>query len=79
MARNRKRAKDRRARRPQGASVSRRGVAGPGISDDEQESLENSSPEPLEHASPDVDIVEAQMALGRAEAAAAPCARAAGA
>jgi preprotein translocase SecE subunit len=56
MARNRKRAKERRARRPQVAPVAtpaRRGDEG--------------NPDPLEHATPDVELAEAQLALGRPE------------
>ena len=58
MARNRKRAKERRARRPQ-PLPSRR--------------LERTeAPDPLTHATPDVELVEAQLALGRAELDASP-------
>ncbi|MEA2161747.1 MAG: preprotein translocase subunit SecE [Solirubrobacteraceae bacterium] len=56
MARNRKRAKERRARRPQGASV----AASARLDRD-------AAPDPIEHASPDVDLAEAQLALGRPE------------
>ena len=56
MARNRKRAKERRARRPQGAPVG----APRGLDDD-------AAPDPIEHASPDVELAEAQLALGRPE------------
>ena len=58
MARNRKRAKDRRARRPQGASVTAAG--GPD---------RDAPPDPIEHAAPDVELAEAQLALGRPELA----------
>ena len=58
MARNRKRAKDRRARRPQDAGVA---TAHARLVDDEH------TPTPLEHAAPDVDLAEAQLALGRPE------------
>ncbi len=54
MARNRKRAKERRARRPQGAPV----AASSRLDRD-------AAPDPIEHASPDVELAEAQMALGR--------------
>jgi preprotein translocase subunit SecE len=61
VARNRKRAKERRARRPQGASV----AASARLDRD-------ASPDPIEHASPDVDLAEAQLALGRPELSANP-------
>jgi preprotein translocase SecE subunit len=51
VARNRKRAKERRARRPQTVATNR-------IERDE-------IPEPLAHAAPDVELAEAQLALGR--------------
>ena len=54
MARNRKRAKERRARRPQPVPSTRR---------DEREDSAN----PLAHSSPDVELAEAQLALGRPE------------
>jgi preprotein translocase subunit SecE len=62
MARNRKRAKERRDRRPQPvASRSRvaaaRGDTGGGM------------PSPIEHAAPDVELANAQLELARAEAA----------
>ncbi len=53
MARNRKRAKDRRARRPQPVATNRIDRQDP--------------PEPLAHATPDVELVEAQLAMGRPE------------
>jgi len=59
VARNRKRAKDRRARRPQGASV------GAGARADL-----NPAPDPIEHASPDAELAEAQLAVGRPQLAA---------
>jgi preprotein translocase subunit SecE len=51
MARNRKRAKERRARRPQPVASRR-------LDRDEP-------PDPLEHATPDVELAEAQLAVGR--------------
>jgi preprotein translocase subunit SecE len=57
VARNRKRAKERRARRPQGASVAARAQA------------ENQAPDPIEHSAPDVELAEAQLAVGRPELA----------
>jgi len=54
VARNRKRAKERRARRPTNGTA-RRGTATAGFD----------APDPIEHASPDVELADAQMALGR--------------
>jgi preprotein translocase subunit SecE len=56
VARNRKRAKQ-RARRPAGQTGARRGTATAGLD----------APDPIEHASPDVELAEAQLALGRPE------------
>jgi preprotein translocase subunit SecE len=53
VARNRKRAKERRARRPQPVA-SRRNES-------------EAAPNPIAHASPDVELAEAQLALGRPE------------
>jgi preprotein translocase subunit SecE len=61
VARNRKRAKERRARRPQGASV-----AAPPRSDPE------ATPDPIEHAAPDVELADAQLAVGRPDLSEAP-------
>ncbi len=61
MARNRKRAKERRDRRPQPVAGRSRVSAAPAGGD--------ASPSPLEHAAPDVELAEAQLAMGRAEAA----------
>lgn len=55
MARNRKRAKERRARRPQAQLINGRGER------------DESAPNPIGHASPDVELAEAQLALGRPE------------
>jgi preprotein translocase subunit SecE len=57
VARNRKRAKDRQARRPQ-----RVGGAGSGLNGGDDDALD-----PLAHAAPDVELAEAQLALGRPE------------
>jgi preprotein translocase subunit SecE len=79
VARNRKRAKDRRTRRPPQAGGSQSGrssVPGvlPGVptvtdvTDEPSRPLEsdkNGAPEPLEHAMPDVEFAEAQLAAGR--------------
>jgi preprotein translocase subunit SecE len=56
VARNRKRAKERRARRPQAVSTAR-------------PERDEEAPAPIRHAAPDVELAEAQMALGRPELA----------
>jgi len=61
MARNRKRAKERRARRPSSAAV-----AGPRLATAPTERGDG-APNPLEHANPDVELADAQIALGRGE------------
>jgi preprotein translocase subunit SecE len=53
VARNRKRAKERRARRPAESVVSVR------------RDREDGAPPPIAHAAPDVELAEAQLALGR--------------
>ncbi len=53
MARNRKRAKARQARRPQPVPSAR--------------ADRDEAPEPIAHATPDVELAEAQVALGRPE------------
>lgn len=80
MARNRKRAKDRRTRRPPQAGGSQSGgrssVPGvlPGtptvtdVSDEPSRALErdqNGAPDPLDHATPDVELAESRLAMGR--------------
>jgi preprotein translocase subunit SecE len=62
VARNRKRAKERRSRRPQ-STVARPGVA------TTRADREDGAPGPIRHAAPDVELAEAQMALGRPELA----------
>jgi preprotein translocase SecE subunit len=62
VARNRKRAKERQRRRPESA-VSRRSA---GTSRTE---LEDDVPASIRHAAPDVELAEAQLALGRPELA----------
>jgi preprotein translocase SecE subunit len=64
VARNRKRAKERRARRPQPA------VARTRRERDERD--EREAPDPIEHAAPDVELAEAQLAVGRPELADEP-------
>jgi preprotein translocase SecE subunit len=56
VARNRKRAKERRARRTDGGNGGRR-VAASGA---------EPAPDPIEHATPDVELADAQLAVGRA-------------
>jgi preprotein translocase subunit SecE len=56
VARNRKRAKERRARRPQPVVTGRN-------------EREEATPGPIGHATPDVELAEAQLALGRPELA----------
>jgi preprotein translocase subunit SecE len=81
VARNRKRAKERRARRPTAGQVSQPGVATARAQrESEPDGLEASrrpldvepdgiqeAPNPIEHATPDVELAEAQLALGRPE------------
>jgi preprotein translocase subunit SecE len=55
VARNRKRAKARQARRPQPVATAR-------VEREE-------APDPISHAAPDVELAEAQLALGRPELA----------
>jgi preprotein translocase SecE subunit len=56
VARNRKRAKERRARRPEVAVRPRLSPANG-----------EAAPNPIEHAAPDVELADAQLALGRRE------------
>lgn len=68
MARNRKRTRDRRPRRPDDGA----GRAIVGGSDfvptpDFEDVDLDAAPDPLTHASPDVELAEAQLALGRPE------------
>jgi preprotein translocase subunit SecE len=63
VARNRKRRNDRRSRQPGDGTAARPGLAtANGARRDE-------SADPLEHAAPDVELAEAQLALGRPELA----------
>ena len=61
MARNRKRAKERQRSRA-GAAANRRNAT-------RQAGLEDDVPESIRHAAPDVELAEAQMALGRPDLA----------
>ena len=74
MARNRKRANQRRTRRPSQAADPRRGLptaTEPSFADEhvvdehEVEVEENGAPDPIEHATPDVELADAQLAVGR--------------
>ncbi len=71
MARNRKRAKDRRTRRPAQPGSARRGPTATHVPelDPGQNGLdgveENGVPDPLDHATPDVELADAQLAFGR--------------
>jgi preprotein translocase subunit SecE len=58
VARNRKRAKERRAKRTDGGYGGRRVAAAGGA---------EPAPSPIEHATPDVELADAQLAVGRAE------------
>ena len=70
MARNRKRAKERRARRTDGA-VSRPRVATatpePAAEPRVAAADPDAAPDPLEHAAPDVELADAQIALAASE------------
>jgi preprotein translocase subunit SecE len=60
VARNRKRRSERRPARPPG------GVESPGIAT-ARPGRADEPPDPIEHATPDVELAEAQLALGRPE------------
>ncbi|MGH2869013.1 MAG: preprotein translocase subunit SecE [Solirubrobacteraceae bacterium] len=75
MARNRKRAKERRSRRPAPGPAGRPGVATARAERAEQAEREeqaerngrDETPGPIEHATPDAELAEAQLAVGRPE------------
>jgi preprotein translocase subunit SecE len=67
MARDRKRAKQRRDRRDRRPPAPRGGVRTDVRRAEEAEEELLEAPEPLEHASAEVDIAEAQLAAGRPE------------
>jgi preprotein translocase SecE subunit len=71
VARNRKRAKERRSRRPASNQLSRPGVATARAEREqrEREQHEVDTPSPLEHATPDVELADAQLAVGRPDLA----------
>ena len=66
MARNRKRAKERRSRRRLPAPGARPGVATARAGRDGHHGADE-TPSPLEHATPDAELAEAQLAVGRPE------------
>jgi len=61
VARNRKRAKERRSRRPADGALPE-----PGVATARAEPVDE-APDPLEHAAPDVELAAAQLAIGRPE------------
>jgi preprotein translocase SecE subunit len=61
VARNRKRRSDRRSHRPSDGAISQPGVA------TARGGRREETPDPIEHATPDVELAEAQLALGRPE------------
>lgn len=71
MARNRKRANQRRTRRPSQAADQRRGLptaTEPSFADEHEHEVEveeNGAPDPIAHATPDVELADAQLAVGR--------------
>ena len=69
MARNRKRAKERRSRRPPTGPLSRPGTATARAEREalDLEALDLEAPGPIEHATPDVELADAQLAVGRPE------------
>jgi preprotein translocase subunit SecE len=86
VARNRKRAKERRSRRPASSQLSRPGVATARPEREreqhereqherekheleEREAHERETPSPIEHATPDVELAEAQLEVGRPDLA----------
>jgi preprotein translocase subunit SecE len=68
VARNRKRRNDRRPRRPADDASVRPGVATARGQRPEPAPSADETPDPLEHATPDVELAEAQLAIGRAQA-----------
>ncbi len=65
MARNRKRSKERRSRRPVPGPGARPGVANARGARDNVENGVDETPAPLQHATPDTELAEAQLARGR--------------
>jgi preprotein translocase subunit SecE len=74
VARNRKRAKERRSRRPE-SGPSQPAVAAARVDRDKatpRVDRDEATPGPISHATPDVELAEAQLALGRPELIGAP-------
>jgi preprotein translocase subunit SecE len=69
MARNRKRRADRRPSRAAGSSTPQPGVATARATRRDDPHREE-TPAPIEHAAPDAELAEAQLAMGRSETAA---------
>jgi preprotein translocase subunit SecE len=66
VARNRKRRSDRRPTgRPSDDAIARRGLA---TANGARHGEDDEAPDPIEHAAPDVELAEAQLAVGRPEA-----------
>jgi preprotein translocase subunit SecE len=65
VARNRKRRSERRPRQPADGTTAQPGIATARAARREE------TPDPIEHATPDVELAEAQLALGRPELAGA--------
>jgi preprotein translocase subunit SecE len=64
VARNRKRRSERRPRRPSDDAISPPGVT---TAKAARRDERDETPDPLEHATPDVELAEAQLAIGRPE------------
>ena len=69
MARNRKRRSERRPLRPADGPAAEPGIATASAArhDDPGESHREETPDPIEHGAPDVELAEAQLAVGRPE------------
>ena len=71
MARNRKRRSERRPHRPADGPAAEPGIATASAArrEDPDDPRREETPDPIEHGSPDVELAEAQLALGRPELA----------
>jgi preprotein translocase subunit SecE len=71
VARNRKRRSERRPHRPANGPVTEPGIATASASrrDDPDDPRREEAPDPIEHGTPDAELAEAQLALGRPEQA----------
>ncbi len=70
MARNRKRRSERRPHRPAGGPATEPGIATASAArHDPDDPRADEAPDPIEHGTPDVELAEAQLALGRPELA----------